>query len=91
MNGVAGIAVGMATNIPPHNLKEVINALIALLDNRELPLERILKSIHGPDFPTGGVILNSARGDPADLRHRARDDQAARAVRTASRPAGVDS
>jgi DNA gyrase subunit A len=60
VNGVAGIAVGMATNIPPHNLKEVINALIALLDNRELPLERILKSIHGPDFPTGGVILNSA-------------------------------
>ncbi len=60
VNGVAGIAVGMATNIPPHNLKEVVNALIALLDNRELPLERILKSIHGPDFPTGGVILNSA-------------------------------
>ncbi len=52
--------MGMATNIPPHNLKEVIHALIALLDNRELPLERILKSIHGPDFPTGGVILNSA-------------------------------
>ena len=50
----------MATNIPPHNLKEVCNALIALLDNRELPLERLLKSIHGPDFPTGGVILNSA-------------------------------
>jgi DNA gyrase subunit A len=60
VNGVSGIAVGMATNIPPHNLKEVINALIALLDNRELPLEKILKSIHGPDFPTGGVILNSA-------------------------------
>ena len=91
VNGVTGIAVGMATNIPPHNLKEVINALIALLDNRELPLERILKSIHGPDFPTGGVILNSARGDPADLRHGAGDDQASRAVRAASRPAGVDS
>ncbi len=60
VNGVTGIAVGMATNIPPHNLKEVCHALIALLDNRELPLERILKSIHGPDFPTGGVILNSA-------------------------------
>ncbi len=60
VNGVAGIAVGMATNIPPHNLKEVCNALLALLDNRELPLERLLKSIHGPDFPTGGVILNSA-------------------------------
>jgi DNA gyrase subunit A len=60
VNGVAGIAVGMATNIPPHNLKEVCSALLALLDNRELPLERLLKSIHGPDFPTGGVILNSA-------------------------------
>jgi DNA gyrase subunit A len=60
VNGVAGIAVGMATNIPPHNLKEVINALVLLLDNRELPLERLLKSIHGPDFPTGGVVLNSA-------------------------------
>jgi len=60
VNGVAGIAVGMATNIPPHNLKEVCGALLALLDNRELPLERLLKSIHGPDFPTGGVILNSA-------------------------------
>ena len=60
VNGVTGIAVGMATNIPPHNLKEVCHALVALLDNRELPLEKILKSIHGPDFPTGGVILNSA-------------------------------
>jgi DNA gyrase subunit A len=60
VNGVSGIAVGMATNIPPHNLKEVVSALVLLLDNRELQLERLLKSIHGPDFPTGGVILNSA-------------------------------
>jgi DNA gyrase subunit A len=60
VNGVAGIAVGMATNIPPHNLKEVCNALVALLDNRELSLERLLRHVHGPDFPTGGVILNSA-------------------------------
>jgi DNA gyrase subunit A len=60
INGVAGIAVGMATNIPPHNLKEVCAALIALLDDREMPLEKILRRIHGPDFPTGGVILNSA-------------------------------
>jgi DNA gyrase subunit A len=60
VNGVSGIAVGMATNIPPHNLKEVTSALVALLDNRELSLERILKQVHGPDFPTGGVILNSA-------------------------------
>jgi DNA gyrase subunit A len=59
VNGVSGIAVGMATNIPPHNLREVIGALLLLLENRELALERLLKSIHGPDFPTGGVILNS--------------------------------
>src|SRR6476646_1904589 len=60
VNGVSGIAVGMATNIPPHNLKEVCSSLIALLDNRELTLEKLLKSIQGPDFPTGGVILNSS-------------------------------
>lgn len=60
VNGASGIAVGMATNIPPHNLKEVCNALVALLDNRELPLEKLTRHILGPDFPTGGVILNSA-------------------------------
>ncbi len=60
VNGVSGIAVGMATNIPPHNLREVSSALVALLDNGDLPLERLLKSIQGPDFPTGGVILNTA-------------------------------
>jgi len=59
VNGVSGIAVGMATNIPPHNLKETCTALVALLDNGELPIERLLKSIQGPDFPTGGVILNT--------------------------------
>ena len=59
VNGASGIAVGMATNIPPHNLKEVCSALVALLDNRELPLEKLLRHIHGPDFPTGGVILNT--------------------------------
>ena len=61
-----------------------------LLDNRELPLEKILKSIHGPDFPTGGVILNTRRRDPADLRDGAGDDQAPRHVRAAPRPAGRD-
>ena len=60
VNGTAGIAVGMATNIPPHNLRETCAALIALLDDRDTPLEKLLKSIQGPDFPTGGVILNSA-------------------------------
>jgi DNA gyrase subunit A len=64
VNGAAGIAVGMATNIPPHNLKEVCNALVALLDNRELPLEKLTRYILGPDFPTGGVILNT----PEEIR-----------------------
>src|SRR4051812_12728859 len=59
VNGASGIAVGMATNIPPHNLKEVCQALVALLDNRDLPPEKLTRFIHGPDFPTGGVILNS--------------------------------
>src|SRR5262245_49208503 len=59
VNGASGIAVGMATNIPPHNLREVCNALIALLDNPDLPVEKLTRQVHGPDFPTGGVILNS--------------------------------
>jgi DNA gyrase subunit A len=59
VNGVSGIAVGMATNIPPHNLKETCNALVALLDNGEIAFERLVKYIQGPDFPTGGVILNT--------------------------------
>ena len=60
VNGASGIAVGMATNIPPHNLKEVCHALIALLDDRDLPPEKLTRHIQGPDFPTGGVILNTA-------------------------------
>ncbi len=58
-NGTTGIAVGMATNIPPHNLREVTKAAIALIDNRDLTTTNILKHIQGPDFPTGGQILNS--------------------------------
>ncbi len=57
INGSDGIAVGMATNIPPHNLTEVCNALIALIDKPDLPLEKILDIIPGPDFPTGGQLL----------------------------------
>jgi DNA gyrase subunit A len=57
INGSDGIAVGMATNIPPHNLTEVADALLALIDQPELPLEKILDMIPGPDFPTGGQLL----------------------------------
>ncbi len=58
-NGSTGIAVGMATNIPPHNLGELVKACIALIDDRELTTTNLLKFIQGPDFPTGGQILNS--------------------------------
>src|SRR5437879_10363193 len=56
VNGSDGIAVGMATEIPPHNLREVCNALIRLIDEPELSMERLLEIIPGPDFPTGGTI-----------------------------------
>jgi DNA gyrase subunit A len=59
VNGATGIAVGMATNIPPHNLGEVCTALIKLLDNEELSVAQLCRYIKGPDFPTGGQILNS--------------------------------
>ena len=58
LNGAMGIAVGMATNIPPHNLKEVCDALIYLLDNPEAEVDDICQFIKGPDFPTGGIIFN---------------------------------
>ena len=59
INGATGIAVGMATNIPPHNLNEVCTALIKLLDNQELTSVQLCRYIKGPDFPTGGQMLNS--------------------------------
>jgi DNA gyrase subunit A len=57
VNGAGGIAVGMATNIPPHNLGEVIDACVALIDNPELSIEDLIAIVPGPDFPTGGIIL----------------------------------
>ena len=59
VNGSTGIAVGMATNIPPHNLREVTSALVALAEDPELDTKALLKHIKGPDFPTGGQLLNS--------------------------------
>ena len=56
INGSSGIAVGMATNIPPHNLREVVEASIALIDNPDLPQEELEQFIQGPDFPTGGFV-----------------------------------
>ncbi len=57
VNGSTGIAVGMATNIPPHNLREVIDACVALIRNPDLGLEGLMEHIQGPDFPTGGIIM----------------------------------
>jgi DNA gyrase subunit A len=57
VNGAAGIAVGMATNIPPHNLSEVISGLLALIDDPEISIDSLMKYIKGPDFPTAGAIL----------------------------------
>ena len=57
VNGSAGIAVGMATNIPPHNLGEVIDACIAMIHNPEISLEGLMEYIKGPDFPTGGIVM----------------------------------
>src|SRR5207253_7667511 len=57
INGGSGIAVGMATNIPPHNLREVIRATIAYIENPSIDVEGLMKHIKGPDFPTAGTIL----------------------------------
>ena len=57
VNGSSGIAVGMATNVPPHNLKEVIDGVIALIDNPDITIEELMEYIKGPDFPTSGVIM----------------------------------
>jgi len=71
VNGAGGIAVGMATSIPPHNLGEIVNGTLALIDNKEIKIKELMKYIPGPDFPTGGVIIgkeiikqgyNSGRG-----------------------------
>ena len=57
VNGAGGIAVGMATSIPPHNLGEVIDGALALIDNRDIKINELMKHIPGPDFPTGGIII----------------------------------
>ncbi|MDE6506652.1 MAG: hypothetical protein K2K71_05335 [Eubacterium sp.] len=59
VNGSSGIAVGMATNIPPHNMKEVIEGMCCLIDNPEAQLEEIMEHIKGPDFPTAGIIMGT--------------------------------
>ena len=70
VNGTSGIAVGMATNIPPHNLRETINAVVKIIDNqveedRETDIDEILQIVKGPDFPTGGVMLGTKGAEEA--------------------------
>ncbi len=60
VNGTMGIAVGMATNIPPHNLGEVIDGCVAVIDNPDIELDDLMKFVPGPDFPTGGIILGNS-------------------------------
>jgi len=63
LNGTVGIAVGMATNIPPHNLGELVDSLVAIIDDPEIGVDKIADIIQGPDFPTGGIIYN-----PKDIK-----------------------
>ncbi|HEX3100007.1 MAG TPA: DNA gyrase subunit A [Patescibacteria group bacterium] len=60
LNGTLGIAVGMATNIPPHNLTEIVNAIVAIIDDPEVSIDELTEIVTGPDFPTGGIIYDRA-------------------------------
>ncbi|MDZ7359351.1 MAG: DNA gyrase subunit A [candidate division KSB1 bacterium] len=80
VNGSSGIAVGMATNIPPHNLSEVVDGLIALIKDPEIKIEKLMKIIKGPDFPTGGIIYGIEGIDEAYRSGRGRIVVRARAV-----------
>ncbi len=70
VNGAGGIAVGMATNIPPHNLGEVINATLGLIDNPDLSSEELIQCVPGPDFPTGGIMLGRSGARKAYIEGR---------------------
>jgi DNA gyrase subunit A len=70
VNGAGGIAVGMATNIPPHNLGEVVDACLAMIDNPDMDAEALLEMVPGPDFPTGGIILGRSGTRSAYLTGR---------------------
>jgi DNA gyrase subunit A len=60
VNGSAGIAVGMATNIPPHNLAEIVDAIVAMIDDPEIDADRLSRIVKGPDFPTGGIVVGKS-------------------------------
>ena len=79
-NGVQGIAVGMATSIPPHNAAELCDAALHLIDTPNARSKTLLKYVKGPDFPTGGIIVDSAERDRRGLQHRPRLVPRARAL-----------
>ena len=89
VNGSSGIAVGMATNIPPHNLREVINATICVLDNPEAELSDLMEHVKGPDFPTRGIIMGRsgirAAGPAPSLRSSATTAPASSSPRSPTR------
>ena len=85
VNGAGGIAVGMATNIPPHNLGEVIDACLAYIDNGAITIEELMEIVPGPDFPTGAIILGQRRR-ALGLSDRPRLDHHALAPRDRGRP-----
>ncbi|KAA0248135.1 MAG: DNA gyrase subunit A, partial [Chlorobiota bacterium] len=70
VNGSSGIAVGMATNIPPHNLNEVVNGLVALIDDKDISIEDLMQHVTAPDFPTGGIIYGYSEVKSAYLTGR---------------------
>ena len=72
VNGVDGIAVGMATKMPPHNLAEVIDATVKVIEDPETPIEELMELVKGPDFPTGGIIYGRAGIRDALLTGRGR-------------------
>ncbi len=80
VNGSSGIAVGMATNIPPHNLREIVSAVLLLIDNPEAPIDELSKLVKGPDFPTGGFIYGRAGIKDYQQTGRGRIVMRARAV-----------
>jgi DNA gyrase subunit A len=85
VNGSSGIAVGMATNIPPHNLGEICDAIVHLIDNPDAPLDQLTQFVKGPDFPTGGVILGEEGIQSAYATGRGRIIVRAKAYVDASR------
>ncbi len=80
INGSSGIAVGMATNIPPHNLREVISATFALLDNENIEIDELMQHIQGPDFPTAAIINGAGIVQAYRTGQRAKNYMRARAV-----------